>query len=282
MNLIPGLFFLCSISALSLFSPYESKKFDSYSSACRMLKSFRKALKRSLRRSMGLRDLPINKPIYGNHPFEDIIRLTSDLKREIKVVFDVGAHHGATSMFFNSNFPNAEIFAFEPHGPSLEVFRKNLSAETIHSFALALSDKSGQVDFHEYGNQSTINSLETWAPYAVRFDRKSKVRRIEVSTIDEFCIRNGINHISVLKIDAEGHDLAVMKRAKGLFDQRAIDFVLFEFNNFGTFVDAQGGSLNEIGFFLDQFGFQFVATYTDYIVPKKDIFVVANGLAVRK
>lgn len=247
-----------------------------------MLKSIRKALKRSVRRSLGLPETAAKKATYGNDALEDIARLAGELNRKIDVVFDVGAHHGATSAFFVSNFPKAKIFAFEPHGPSLEVLNKNVVSEAFQSFELALSDKIGQAEFHEYGNQSTINSLQSHAPYAVRFDRKSKSRVVNIDTVDAFCIANDIDHISVLKIDTEGHDLSVMKGATGLFERRKIDFVLFEFTNFGASVGAQGGALNEIGTFLDHYDFQFVATYTDYIVPKKDIFVVANGLAARK
>ena len=114
------------------------------------------------------------------------------------------------------------------------MLRKNVVSENFQSFKLALSDKSGQAEFYEYGNNSTINYLEAHAPYAVRFDRKSKSRAVEIDTVDTFCERNRIDHISVSKIDTEGHDLSVMRGASGLFEKRAIDFVLFEFTNFGV------------------------------------------------
>jgi hypothetical protein len=41
---------------------------------------------------------------------------------------------------------------------------------------------------------------------------------------------------------------------------------------------TNGGSLNEITDYLSSFGFQFVGTYTDYIVTEKKMFVVANAL----
>ena len=118
------------------------------------------------------------------------------------------------------------------------------------------------------------------ATYAHRFDRKAQANEVKVITLDDFCSDKGIERISVLKIDTEGHDLAVLKGATGLLKRGAVDFVIFEFNDFGTRDGASGGSLNEIGLFLSQFGMRFVATYTDYIVTKGEMFVVANALAV--
>jgi len=247
-----------------------------------MLKPIRKAFKRAVRRSLGLSETTVKKPSYGLDPLEDIIRLADELGRRIEIVFDVGAHYGATSAFFAEHCPHAKIYAFEPHGPSCAVFRRNIVSDAVNVFNLALSDHSGQAEFHEFGKESTLNSLEAHAPYPVRFNRKSETRIVDVDTVDAFCEKKCIRSISVLKVDTEGHDLSVMRGASRLFERRAIDFVLFEFTNFGTLEGTQGGSLNELGEFLDRYDFQFVATYTDYIVPKKGIFVVANGLAVRR
>ena len=58
----------------------------------------------------------------------------------------------------------------------------------------------------------------------------------------------------------------------------SIAFIYLKFNDFIKEKSTNGGFLNEITEYLSGFGFQFVATYTDYIVTEQKMFVVANAL----
>ena len=91
-------------------------------------------------------------------------------------------------------------------------------------------------------------------------------------------MNNSISTIDLLKIDTEGHDFSVIKGAEEMFASNSVAFVYFEFNDFNQESGTNGGSLNEITDHLSKFGFQFVATYTDYIVTDQKMFVVANAL----
>ena len=48
-------------------------------------------------------------------------------------------------------------------------------------------------------------------------------------TGDSFCRRRGIDHIDLLKIDTEGHDLEVLRGFAQMLTSQAIDVVQFEF-----------------------------------------------------
>lgn len=51
---------------------------------------------------------------------------------------------------------------------------------------------------------------------------------VRVVTIDGLAIERGINHVGILKIDAEGNDFEVIRGAKGLLQAHRIRFILFE------------------------------------------------------
>jgi len=247
-----------------------------------MIKKIRKSLKARFRRLFNLPEKARNfHKQYGIDPWVDIERLSSELKRPIELVFDVGAHTGSTSDYFLKAYPKAKVFAFEPHGPSFRKLETSIQNGNFNAFEIALSDTVGEQSFFEYGIESTINSLVPNAVYATRFNKDAQRKSVRVDTVDHFCKDQNVQHISVLKIDTEGNDFNVLKGAEVLLEKGGIDFILFEFNDFGTRKGANGGSLNEIGSFLSQYNFHFIGTYTDYIVTKGELFVVANALVAR-
>ena len=104
---------------------------------------------------------------------------------------------------------------------------------------------------------------------------------MHVDTIDDFCSANKIPKIDILKIDTEGFDLNVLKGAQQMLSRGQIAFIYTEFNDCVARQGTTGGALNEISDYLAQFKFRFVATYTDYVHPIEDLFVVSNLLMVR-
>ena len=60
---------------------------------------------------------------------------------------------------------------------------------------------------------------------------------LELTTIDDFCRENGFERIHFLKIDVEGHELAVLHGAESMLRDGRIDFIQFEFG--GTCIDSK-------------------------------------------
>jgi hypothetical protein len=52
---------------------------------------------------------------------------------------------------------------------------------------------------------------------------------VPVSTLDIYTQQHGIDHIDLVKIDAEGFDLNVLEGASRLLDEQKIDIFLFEY-----------------------------------------------------
>jgi hypothetical protein len=51
---------------------------------------------------------------------------------------------------------------------------------------------------------------------------------VALETLDGFASRHGVEHIDLLKIDTEGHDLEVLKGAAGMLDRNAISIIQVE------------------------------------------------------
>lgn len=62
--------------------------------------------------------------------------------------------------------------------------------------------------------------------YGIEFN---KFETIAIDSIDNYCSENEIEHINLLKIDIEGHELDVFAGANNMFNKKAIDIVTFEF-----------------------------------------------------
>jgi FkbM family methyltransferase len=210
----------------------------------------------------------------------DIQRLAKIFGTTIEVFFDVGANVGQTSLDALKNFPEATIYAFEPHEATFAVLSASAPSARVHAFNLALSDREGEADFFDYGALATSNSLVGDAQYAARTKHEVTVRKVDCETLDAICRRCEIEHIDVLKVDTEGHDLAVLRGAQRMLSEHRVRFVFVEFNTLSPKAGTTGGALLPISTMLEPLGFRFVASYAEYMITSGDLFVTSNALFV--
>jgi FkbM family methyltransferase len=211
----------------------------------------------------------------------DIRRLANISGFSVEVFFDVGANIGQTSLEALKNFPDATIYAFEPHETTFAALSANVIGPRAHAFNLALSDRAGEADFFDYGALATSNSLVEDAQYATRTKHDVTVRKVECDTLDNLCDRLGIEHIDVLKVDTEGHDLAVLQGAGRMLSQHRIRSIYVEFNTIGPKAGTTGGALLPISTMLEPLGFRFIASYAEYMITTGELFVTSNALFFR-
>jgi len=218
---------------------------------------------------------------YGISPFIDIARLNRAWGRSVQTFFDVGANIGQTSLEALKAFPGTRVYAFEPHPNVFKQLRNAISNDRVSLHQLAFGEQSGKVKLYVYsdsGSGSLINSLVPNARYPVQFGHVASECIVECSTIDQFCASNHIERIDVLKIDTEGFDLFVIKGAEQMLLERRIGFIYTEFNDLRPKQGTTGGSLLPISDYLKPFGFRYIATYTDFILPDGDMHICANAL----
>jgi FkbM family methyltransferase len=216
---------------------------------------------------------------FGQDVVIDIRRLSRQWGYPMRTCFDVGANVGQTAARLLKEFPEAAVYAFEPHPQTFSELRTNIgSSSACKPFNIALGMAEGEVDLFEY-EESQVNSLVEDAPYAVHRQNRPK-RRIPVrsTTIDAFCLEQKIGHIDLLKIDTEGFDFQVLKGTQGLLSRRKIGFVYMEFNSIHPQAGMTHAALAPIDEFLFPLGYRFVATYTDKVSVDGRFFLSCNAL----
>ena len=137
------------------------------------------------------------------------------LKQSSEGVFiDVGANLGQYLYQAEQCISNEKIFGFEPH-PQLNQRLKRLF-KGCHIYQVALSDQEGTAKFKiPYFDSREIHTRGTLKTEHKELEEtNAKLIEVTIDTIDHFTSSNGIQNVSVIKIDVEGAEFDVVKGAK--------------------------------------------------------------------
>jgi FkbM family methyltransferase len=182
------------------------------------------------------------------------------------VIFDVGAHTGETSTEYRRRFPDGKIYAFEPFPDTFRVLKRCFSEDNnIIPFELALSNYSGSTILHSNRADSSNSLLETansadlyWGDWVKTIDSIT----IQVETLNNFCNDHSIDRIDILKIDAQGSELNILRGALDMLRRKAIDLLYFEIIVAPTYVNQP--RIDEYFSFLYALGYRVVDLYELY------------------
>lgn len=152
-------------------------------------------------------------------------------------VFDVGANVGHWSAMTSGVLSRAgidhAIWAFEPgHDAYRQLVEQAASIPAIHPQRLALGSEEREATLHYDTSGSGLASL-----YDRRGVKLSEAESVSVTTLDRFREQCGIGRIHVLKLDVEGHEVAVLRGAVETLESGAVEAVQFEFG--GTHIDSR-------------------------------------------
>ena len=138
---------------------------------------------------------------------------------------DVGANVGDWTSSFLAIAPHAKGWLLEPsRTASARLEARFASLPRIHIHRVAASDHVGTVTFFEEPNAGHTSSV------IPGISRSPTGREVETITIDKLFADEGIASLGYLKIDAEGHDLHVLRGARCTLGARLIGAVQFEYN----------------------------------------------------
>lgn len=154
------------------------------------------------------------------------------------IVLDVGANRGDYSLAAVRAFGrDSTVYAFEPSAAAFERLSQIVArTDQIVPVRCALSDAPGEVELFSDTPGSGLGSLIDRDLAHVGL-QMSHIERVEATTLDDFCADRDIDHISLLKLDVEGAELAVLRGAEHMLDAHGIDFIQFEFG--GTNIDSR-------------------------------------------
>jgi FkbM family methyltransferase len=151
---------------------------------------------------------------------------------DVPVIFDCGANEGNTVARYRRLFPTAQIDAFEPLPQCVADLQSRFAEDPltrVHRYAV--TDHAGSVEFHSH-SWATFSSTLTPADSLQRHspDVPTDSVRIEVDsiTVDDFCRDENIDHVSILKMDIQGGELAALHGSTGMLAATAIDLIYTE------------------------------------------------------
>jgi FkbM family methyltransferase len=161
------------------------------------------------------------------------------------VAFDVGAHVGDWTALALEIEPSLQIHCFEPFPGSYGQLEQRFGgAANVRLNSFALSDQAGEASLHVHEGESDRNSLHGAG-------RSSEPVRLR--TLDEYCESEGVERVDYLKIDTEGHELAVLRGAEGALRAGRIRYVQVEYGP--AYLEA-GATLQDVMVFLGELGFR--------------------------
>ena len=149
------------------------------------------------------------------------ILLKSKYKREYyfpeelnpKVIFDIGANIGITSIYLATIFPNANIYSFEPLKENFDILQKNTSQfGNIKIFNIGLGAVNGSFkvymsdDNENYGGVSFYSEVEG--------NLNKSYSECEVKNVNVIMEELDIICVDLIKIDTEGAEYDILTSFK--------------------------------------------------------------------
>lgn len=177
-------------------------------------------------------------------------------RRQLPVVFDVGANTGQTLREMLHYFPRSSIYSFEPVSASFQTLARRYGGRpNVKLVQKALGECAGLARIPLHGD-SELNTLV--AEHPRMHDLTGESEDITVDTIDSFCASEGIESIDILKLDVQGWELKAIRGAAEMVRSGRIRLVFSEVGFRRRDSDLQhfaelNDHLEENGFWLSGF-----------------------------
>lgn len=191
---------------------------------------------------------------------ENFLNAVTQYLKNLKVgaieIFDVGANRGEYSKILQSkltgNEINARLHLFEPTTSCFDMLKESFGREP-HLFLnqVAVSNTAGFAKIYFDQESSALASLHqrNLAALGVTLSHSETVETVRM---DAYIQSKNIQHIHLLKIDIEGHELAALDGMGEYLSGDFIDFLQFEYG--GANLDSKT-SLMELYALFEARGF---------------------------
>lgn len=152
-------------------------------------------------------------------------------RRKSCVVFDIGANVGNYTQRVLEAQPGARVFAFEPHPATFQRLSENLHNPNITLVNAAAGESDGVLKLYDYAAQDGSSHASAYREVIESIHHAASTHhRVPVHALGDYARVQGVDHIDLLKIDTEGHELSVLKGIQTYLEAGKIDAIHFEFN----------------------------------------------------
>lgn len=175
----------------------------------------------------------------------------------VRSVIDAGANVGQFSLLIRGLHPAAEIHAFEPLAAAVAVFGRLFAHDPkVHLYQLALGAAETRAALHisrRSDNSSLLPINQSQSAFAPGTEEIGTVD-VPVQRLDTVLADTVLPRPSLLKIDAQGGELDILKGAEGLLP--TVDYIYVEIS-FAEFYMGQP-SADQILAYLQARGYRMV------------------------
>jgi FkbM family methyltransferase len=153
------------------------------------------------------------------------------------VAIDVGANIGLMSLVMSKLVgKTGNVLSFEPGPVSYGLLRRNIYSNVLNGNVdindVALSDSAGDFNLFINPNGESDNQLhKSFDTYKFREEVERSKFIVKTCKLDDYLSDNHVQHenVSFIKIDTQGHDLAVLRGARSFLTSVRKIAVLIEF-----------------------------------------------------
>lgn len=204
-------------------------------------------------------------------------------------IFDVGANVGDWSFeAIRGLSPTARLFAFEPTSETFESLRDRLSSTpvsvTLQNFALGDAESEAPLYVDTGSERAGTNSLHRRRA-EVHFNLHQTTRGyVRVRKGDNVAYEAKVDRLHLLKIDTEGHEIAVLRGFQRMLAEQRVDFIQFEYGS--AWADARTLLVDAFEL-LQAAGYQLAKLHPGGVVfvpqydQRAETFAFCNYVAVR-
>lgn len=158
---------------------------------------------------------------------------------QIRTAFDVGANRGEWAIACVTRRQGATVHAFELVPRTYDTLMRNTAGHpAIIANPFGLSDAPGEVEvqIHPDPEVDYLSSMVGGAAAASAIHHTQFVTtRGRVETGDEYCRKNGVEHIDFMKVDVEGAEGHVLRGFRDMLAQNRIAVIQFEYGQQNIF-----------------------------------------------
>jgi FkbM family methyltransferase len=192
-----------------------------------------------------------------------------DLEHDLRVLvpgtvptcLDVGANQGQTIALFERALQGPAIHSFEPSPRAYQALSRQPRRQEVAIHNVAMGEHAGEREFIDYENHelSSFLELSPRAENPFRVNAISSRVSVRIDTVDAFVARHHLETIDVLKSDAQGTDLSVLRGAAQTLREGRVNNALVELNFVGLYENQS--SPTEIIDMLASHGLHLVGLY---------------------
>lgn len=142
------------------------------------------------------------------------------LIKKVNSFFDIGSNLGYYSLLAEHLNPAIRVTAFEPAEGPLHYLRENIRLNKCSNIAIesiALSDREGEIEFHEIQNEKysylRYNLAGENNTGTRELTRPVEKHKVKTKTLDAYVREKGISSIDLMKIDTEGSEHLILSKA---------------------------------------------------------------------